>query len=322
MPHVGRFLHTFTVARKAKIAWGIFCTVFIGLGATMLTTSPPEYKWAAIFFGLAGMCALGWWLSSDFLANTKPRVSLVELPSIGYSYLWWKWGGCFIILVITIFVIGGVEEKKRHWEREKLEGWLIPGDEASPIVNCTSFDPRTNAVLPPSPVNIPNDALALYLANSVIWTTHFPLTILAVGDNPRVILNRDKHGKIAITLHIFDSGHPPKLIARVDDNYFFINQLNYLSRIRTDHKLSVTDQEEKEVLSLEYLNKRAVRMSALLHYPEFGEEILTLNNKEIAFGRFRYSSNCIGEVTRQPVIRIYPENSKTGAVIINRADPK
>jgi hypothetical protein len=136
-----------------------------------------------------------------------------------------------------------------------LSGWLVPASEPLPKLNDCG-KPKENG-------------LALYMGNSVYLVDKFPATVVRVGGVPRLTLEKGAKG-IAITTDIFDDSEPkPKIIASIERNQFTINPNNYfkLDWSNDRSQLRVVDQYKDEVLNIHYLNKNAISLVAVLHYP-------------------------------------------------------
>jgi hypothetical protein len=84
-----------------------------------------------------------------------------------------------------------------------------------------------------------------------------------------MIIDRDETGRIALTADILDK--EGQVIVTFERGHFTVVQTNVLDMKRSDRStLIVRDHYKNEVLNVRYLNKRSLRFSGLLQYPEFG----------------------------------------------------
>ena len=91
--------------------------------------------------------------------------------------------------------------------------------------------------------------------------------MLITNDITRLTLDRDpKNRGINVTMDVF--GADEKIVVGIEKNEFTVNPNNYYRMKRPDKStLVVLDQYKKEVLNIRYLNRRAIKLSALLYYP-------------------------------------------------------
>jgi hypothetical protein len=139
----------------------------------------------------------------------------------------------------------------------KLSGWLVPRSDPTPIISCAGRR-----------FEVPKGDLALLYGGAVSAQKEFPRTLVEVADVPRIRL--DKIGeRVAVSMDIFDSDPNPKIIATVEKNQFTVNPNNYFKvDLSRDHsRLVITDQHNVKALSLDYLNKGALRIDAVLYFP-------------------------------------------------------
>ena len=139
--------------------------------------------------------------------------------------------------------------------------------------------------------NIPTDAIALFFGNSVAYTSTFPHTIIEVGDQPVLII--DKQGEnITISAKFFsDDG---RIVAELKRNQFFINPNNYF-RIEkpNDHILIVYDQQNNQILNVHFLNSSVIKMLGRFYLPN--RPPIIIDEDWQTFGGLRMSGNCFGE---------------------------
>jgi hypothetical protein len=145
----------------------------------------------------------------------------------------------------------------------KLSDWLVPGKLPTPETKCP---------LPP----LKFDVVQLFFGNSATFVplkdAWFPHTVISVDEKPKLIINRDNKGRIALSVDIFDErGY---IVAQIENNKFTINANNYFKMNRTANTLVVVDQRNQKVLDFTFLNPRAIQLEALLHFPELHTPIV------------------------------------------------
>lgn len=127
-------------------------------------------------------------------------------------------------------------------ELKSLRGLLMPANDPLPPSVCQ---------------NVPDNALLIYLGGFTSFTTAFPHTVIEIDKQPRLIIDKDKDGSIAVSVDIF--GSDGKIIAELNNNEFTINEHNYFKILRKDRSsLAIFDDRKNEVLSVRYLNPKAI----------------------------------------------------------------
>lgn len=142
--------------------------------------------------------------------------------------------------------------KKINEELERrikpLSGILIPSDKST--INL---------------LDVPVGAFALFFGNSVAYTNEFPHTIIQVGNDPLLVINK-LDDRLTISAKFFS--RDGKIIAELRDNKFDINPNNYFHIERpNEHILIVYDQEAKQILNIEYLNPSAMKLLGKFYLP-------------------------------------------------------
>ena len=114
------------------------------------------------------------------------------------------------------------------------------------------------------------NALKIYAGRLEVYSSHFPFVILRAKQIDRMIVNRNDAGQIALSVDILDS--ESKVIVTFEEGHFIVNQSNILDMQRPDiSTLLIRDQYKNEVLHIQYLNKRSLKVSGVLHYKDVGE---------------------------------------------------
>ncbi len=125
--------------------------------------------------------------------------------------------------------------KKINEELEKrikpLSGFLTPDNKPTPKI--------------PKGVSIPSNAIAVFLGNSVAYNSSFPHTIIEVGNEPLLVVNKQGNN-ITISARFFSVDG--KIVAELKENQFHINPSNYYRIERpNEHALIIYDQQGNEV---------------------------------------------------------------------------
>jgi hypothetical protein len=138
-------------------------------------------------------------------------------------------------------------------------------------------DNKTN----PNSISIPPKALCLLLGNSVAYSSSFPHTVIEVGTEPLLVINKQGNN-VTITAKFFS--RDGKIIAELKENQFYINQNNSYRMVRpNDHSLIVYDEQTNEALNVYFLNPRAIKLTGRFYFPRhhpiiISEEWLMLGN--------------------------------------------
>jgi len=179
-----------------------------------------------------------------------------------------------------------------------LQGGFVPGHEPRPKrEDC--------------PVLIPDELVAVFVGGSVTGVKYFPVTIVQVKDKPALVLNRNSDGNVTVTMDIFDSDPNPKLVARIVDNNFKINRLNYfdMQLSKDKSRLQVTDQQGTTVLDFRYLNKNTVSIKAVLHYPGVSDPLI-IEDHQVSWKHLLFSDMCVDGADSYgptpPIINLFP----------------
>lgn len=147
----------------------------------------------------------------------------------------------------------------------QLSDWLVPGHSQAPKTDC--------------PQRIP-DAFMFVYGDSVSYIPKkdqsFPHTVIEVDAQPKLVLNKDKRGRLALSVDVYDDrGY---IVAQIENNRFTVNKNNYFKLEKTPSTLVVFDQRNQKVLDFRFLNPSAIQIEATLRFPEL-EEPLVLASK-------------------------------------------
>lgn len=145
----------------------------------------------------------------------------------------------------------------------KLSDWLVPGKEPTPD--------------PPPGCDPPTlDHLMVLYGDSVSFiplkNAIFPHTVIKIGDKPKLTINKDKRGRMALSVDIYDErGY---IIAQIENNRFTVNRNNYFKMTKTHSTLAVVDQRNQKVLDFRFINPKTIRLDALLWFPELNRPVV------------------------------------------------
>jgi hypothetical protein len=219
---------------------------------------------AYVFLSIAAIWALIYWQVSDhlntkaaelerraerFRRKPKQEKSLIAFKKARRSYWTSNLTGSASLVVLLVSCPIWTHSAQVEYELSLMTGPLLPANDPSP----------------PNDVCAPNDnEVAVFMGQKAFKTAQFPQTIVRIGDDPVISIDRTPSGAISLSLDV--RGNDRKIIARIHNNVFEINQGNYLSMKRRDRSsLVVNDQYGTEVLNVRFLNPRAFRLAAKLH---------------------------------------------------------
>jgi len=140
--------------------------------------------------------------------------------------------------------------------QQEISGLLSPADEPTPQNTCRQ---------------VPNGAMLVLLGNSASYGSHFPQTIIKIGDDRMLTLDKVE-GKIAISVKLFS--RDGRIVAEIDRNMFRINPNNYFRKeLPDEHSLVIFDQEDVKVLDVRFVNPTTVRFLGVIRHPRSTVEI-------------------------------------------------
>lgn len=151
-----------------------------------------------------------------------------------------------------------------------------------------------NKLTPKTPNNvlIPADAIALFFGNSLAYTNSFPHTVIEVGAEPLLVIN--KQGNIiTVTAKFFSEDG--KIVAELKENQFHINQNNYFRLERpSDHALVIYDQKGNESLNIHFINPTVIKLTGKFYLPKHPPVIIT-EDYQLFGNNIRMSSCSFGQ---------------------------
>lgn len=240
---------------------GWFIAVFIGIAVTLLFEK--LFILAKVFIVAAGIWAIIHWNFHQFLENKTAALNNRKvqrnpglLKEKLFEYRAWRWGVSTVLVLFTVGCVGAFQLFEERSELESLHGYLVPANDKvrSYCSTATAF--------PLSRV------LTIHIGKVEVFATIFPYTVLAVNNQKAIVLNRDKQGRIAISMEIRDKDG--KVVVLFENGRFDVNENNFLKTgaERPDRStLIVRDQWNNEVLNARYRNENYLEISALMRYP-------------------------------------------------------
>jgi hypothetical protein len=281
-----------------------------------------KFGWAMVFIGLTAVCfGVIWCRLEEVLVPRTNQIDSIFVPSRKRQAV-----GIVLITLMSGWVVfltneKGIEKKNeaiRNQEKATDE-WLIPGNEPTPQMPCVGYDSVHHTVVADANRPVPEDHLALFYGGSVSIQKLFPRIFLRVADIPRIIVDKNADGQIAVTLDIFDSSGKT-LIARIEKNHFKLQPNGYFdSEFSSDKsRLNVTDKGGQRVLDIHYLNEKALVLDAILFYPGLSEPIV-IEKDSLTVAEKKMYRNCFQDFgAGVPEIDVYPTKQPFGAITIPR----
>jgi len=132
-----------------------------------------------------------------------------------------------------------------------FEGRLYPANEPTPPNPCRD--------------SIQENDLVVLLGANAIRADRFPLSIISVGGEDRLVLDRKDDESILISLDILDEGG--SVLLRTTKGEFKIKPESLDSNKRKDrNSFEVTDSTGTQILTMRYVNKHTLWIDAVLRY--------------------------------------------------------
>jgi len=132
-----------------------------------------------------------------------------------------------------------------------FEGRLYPANEPTPPNPCRD--------------SIRENDLVVLLGASAVRADRFPVSIINVGGEDRLVLDRVDDGSIAISLDILEEDGDVSI--RITQGKFSIRPNNLHAHNRKDrNSLEITDPSGTQILTMRYVNKHVLVVDAVLRY--------------------------------------------------------
>jgi hypothetical protein len=278
----------FSLARTARAkVEPLFRTIFhwkyssvFGVGiwfsavAAMLS---DKYEAATVFYIVGGLWLVGWWLSehpSPRRANLKMRWTNKQKRK-----LYIRWFGILIPVCLTAIMFRWNMNLSLAERLEMHSDWLVPASDATPHNSwCPSLD------------KLPPRSVILLVGSNTAYAFRFPASIIKIEGVPKFSLDRDDHGRIAITADIFDE--EDNAVVEIEHNHFLVDGGAFKMERPDISTLVVYARKHKEqVLWVRFLNDSTMQLRGTFRYPDSlgvtitDSSIVTApNNDQIGFG--------------------------------------
>jgi hypothetical protein len=108
--------------------------------------------------------------------------------------------------------------------------------------------------------------LSVFLGSSLNLATHMPHTVLQMGAEPMIVIDRDRRGRLIIkTLKIFDAHGD--IVIWFDDHKYRMGPMAMRPERPDSHTIIVHDRGASEVLRLSFLNPQAIFLTGIFCRP-------------------------------------------------------
>jgi hypothetical protein len=168
----------------------------------------------------------------------------------------WKVGAVVLLVACTAFLLYFSLTER---QLSGLGGRLYAADETTPANPCGE--------------SITDTEFVVLLGANAVKTSSFPLTILNVDGQDRLVLERGDDGSIAVTVDIVsDDG---SVIIRMTKGNFTIVPRDHRPMDRKDrNSLQVTDPSLTQMLTIRYVNRHTLWIDAVLRYPSLETPVI------------------------------------------------
>lgn len=183
-------------------------------------------------------------------------------------------GAALVFVVFFLVTIAGF--RLLNYSQEKNATHLFPGDAPDPVVaTCKS---------------VPEGAFKTFLGSNESWSTSFPHTILQMGHQNMLVIDRSKSGSIQIkTIEIFDKDGIS--IASFHDNNIWSSPI-----IRSEKKDKSTyvvyGKTSDKIMEIRLINKESLVVTGLFFKPGVAPVLAT--ESDLYVGSNRISNSCLG----------------------------
>lgn len=257
--------------------WGAVLAM-VGLGASLDNADYP-FKYAYGLAVVAYIFSLGAWMTSKTVEKER-RPSRHQKRRSGKT----RWSikplvGGILITAFLVVACSVISEVRLHKELQRLANRLFPGSDPTPANTCQ--DASAGAML-----------FFIGENGNAAIVRKFPYVAIAVISKhdvpecrrPCPVLSIDKKPgdeSIYVVMDVRDKDN--KVIVQLDSDGFHVNPNNYYKMHRSDRSsLTVTDQENNQVLDVHYVNPQAITVDGVLH----------VHGQEVRLARRGLSNSC------------------------------
>jgi hypothetical protein len=103
----------------------------------------------------------------------------------------------------------------------------------------------------------PDDKFLLILGDFLAWKTELPMIVLMQREEPLITLNKEPRG-MSLSAKFFNANG--KIVAEIDRNEIHPNPVNFWRLKKTEHRVTIFDDEAKVVVDVQYLNPKTVKI--------------------------------------------------------------
>jgi hypothetical protein len=157
-------------------------------------------------------------------------------------------------LAVVLTVIGATAYIQNYeWKKDAAAEAMTP----DALMPGNGPDPEIKGKIQPSGLA----TTFVLLGNALGWTNVLPRTVLAQGDEPMIVIDK-QNSNAWVSAKFFDQ--TGTIICEIVRNHFHLNEGNPRGNVFrkeiTPHKLIVFDYEAKPVLEVEFVNPRTFRL--------------------------------------------------------------
>jgi hypothetical protein len=150
----------------------------------------------------------------------------------------------------------------------------------------------------PREARVPQDAWLVFLGSTIAWTTRMPHTIVEMGPDKMLVIDKDKSGdKLVLSaLKIFDDSN--NAIARIDEHGVWMANSTRIKKLDAS-TLVVFDRGNIEVLRIAFLNPKALSITGIFRHA--GVRTVSITSEYLDIGRMRIMQGTFGENRRADI---------------------
>lgn len=246
------------------IGLGAFSILVAAAIALVILTDANEWEFLAarILFVLAALVAAAvtvyWLCSEDHL--TAPNLIV----------------GALIGAAAIVLLVGAL--KWTDYREDRTLTKLLPGNKPMPTM--------------PVGCEAPLDAIAVFFGSNVSWSTGSSFTPLRMGGVEMIAVEKEqqKQGLLITVLRVFDD--QGNIIARIDPDGFWTAPSVFKKKLNRS-TLIVNDRKDEEVLKIEFINQRAIKIEGVFR-DQRGVVVRITPDKLVLPRNNTYMSSCIG----------------------------
>jgi hypothetical protein len=193
------------------------------------------------------------------------------------------------VSLLILAAATGVSWRNYYLNYEKAirvsAGILYPGTGARPNSRCNK--------------DIPDNALAIYYAGGVAWTTSNRITLVIFHGAPLIQFERLDNSEIHLTnMTILDDRN--QVAAQTADNKFEIKDIAK-GEMPTNNRLYVKDYNDKEIFNIELINSSTISITGRFSDMK-GSPIIITDEQIVLPGHNVFTQPCFGGFTAAAIL--------------------